>query len=231
MRNLNRSILSVILAFLIFAVPAWAGSVSAARSRVVQAQDYADKNQKDDALDKLKEAETFLDGLTDEEKAPIVKSIADLRQKLASTVDPEVSGKIERDVARFLTFAEGDADSNVNSAATELAQAVDALNTDDAKKNLNADARVKLQARVDALQAKLNGGKKSEEAARFAQRVESDLRAADENGGNDQRFARTRLDEAAKYLASDEAKQKLDDATMQRLRQSRQLGGEICRRD
>ena len=61
-----------------FAMPVSAGSVSAAKSRLMQAQDYADKGQKDDAQAKLSEAETFLDGLSDSEKAPIASDIAAL---------------------------------------------------------------------------------------------------------------------------------------------------------
>lgn len=202
-----------------FATTLFAGSVGAAKSRVMQAQDYADKGQKDDALDKLNEAEKFLDGLTDDEKAPVEKSITALREKLGgSTVDPEVSARIERNVGRYLTVAEGDADSSPQNASTELDQAVDALNNDDAKKNLNLDARRKLQARVDTLQAKLKGGKSSKDSQRFADRVERSIRAANENP-RDTRFARTRLDEATSLLSTDEAKEKLDAATMQRLQE------------
>ncbi len=55
--------------------------------------------------------------------------------------------------------------------------------------------------------------KGSKDAQRFANRVESSVRAANENP-RDTRFARTRLDEAAALLASDEAREKLDPATM-----------------
>jgi hypothetical protein len=220
MRSLYRFVQIAVVASLGFTMPAWAGSVSAAKSRVLQAQDYADKGQKDDAKDKLDEAEKFLDGLSDSEKAPIEKDIADLRAKIGATVDPEVSARIERNVGRFLSVAEGDADSSPQNASNELAQAVDALNADDAKKNLGSDAHQKLQARVDALQTKLKGSNMSEAAQRFADRIERNLRAANENSGNDTRFARTRLDEATSLLASDEAKQKLDAATIQRLQGS-----------
>ncbi|HEX4382973.1 MAG TPA: hypothetical protein VH083_08490 [Myxococcales bacterium] len=197
-----------------------AGSVSAAKSRVMQARDYADKNRKDDALDKLTEAEKFLDGLSEAEKAPIVKDIAELRTQLAGAVDPEVSGRLERNVGRLLNVAEDDADSSPRNASNELDLAIDALNTGDAKQNLNAAARGKLQARVDSLQAKLKGNNASAAAKQFTERIERNLRAASENAGNDPRFARTRLDEAATLLASDEAKQKLDAATISRLQGS-----------
>ncbi len=65
----------------VFSTSIFAGSVGAAKSRVMQAQDYVDKGQKDNAQDKLNEAEKFLDGLTDAEKAPIEKDIAALRAK------------------------------------------------------------------------------------------------------------------------------------------------------
>jgi hypothetical protein len=214
MRFLSRF---AVLAFLGLALPGWAGSVNAAKSRIMQARDYADRNQKDDALDKLNEAEKFLDGLSEAEKAPIVRDISDLRTKLAGAVDPEVSGRIERNVARLLNVAEGDAEPSPRNASDELDLAVDALNTDDAKKNLNPAARGKLQARVDVLRTKLKAGNANAAAKTFSDRVERDLRAASENAGNDPRFARTRLDEAASLLASGEAKQKLDAATIQRL--------------
>ena len=202
------------------ALPAWAGSVSAAKSRVMQARDYADKNRKDDALDKLTEAEKFLDGLSEAERGPIVRDIAELRKQLAGAVDPEVSGRLERNAARLLSVAEGDADSSPRNASNELDLAVAALNTDDAKQNLNPEARARLQARVDSLQAKLKGNNANADAKRFAERIERNLRAANENAGHDPRFARIRLDEATTLLASDEAKQKLDTSTLSRLQES-----------
>ncbi len=220
MRSLRLSVSVAVLAGVGFVAPLFAGSASAAKSRVVQAQDYVDKGQKDNAEAKLDEAEKFLDGLTDAEKGPIEKDITALRGKLGGTVDPEISGRIERNVGRLLNVAEGDADSNAKNAANELDLAVNALNADDAKKSLTAGARAKLQARVDALQAKIKGSGMSADAKRFAGRVEQSLRAANENGERDPRFARTRLDEAAAFLASDDARTKIDAATLARLQGS-----------
>jgi hypothetical protein len=202
----------MVLAFAI-ALPALAGSVGAAKSRLMQAQDYADKNRKDDAESKLTEAETFLDGLSEAEKAPIARQIAELRSKLAGAVDPEISGRLERNISRLLAAAEGD--DNPRNASDELDLAVAALNKDDAKQGLTPAARGKLQARVDVLRVKLRGDNTNAEAKRFSERIERSLRAANESSV--QRFARTRLDEAAALLASDEAKQKLDAATISRL--------------
>jgi hypothetical protein len=137
----------------------------------------------------------------------------------AWAVDPEVSGRIERNIDRLLQLAEGDADSPQN-ATDELSRAVDALNAEDAKTNLSADARQKLQARVDVLQTKLKAATQAADAKRFADRIERDVRAANENAKNDMRFTRTRLDEATTLLNSDEAAQKLDPATIERLQSS-----------
>ena len=226
----------MVLVCLGFSTSLFAGSVGAAKSRVMQAQDYVDKGQKDNAQDKLNEAEKFLDGLTDAEKAPIEKDIAALRAKIGGGAapalaagpgpaasgtgggDPEVAGRIERNITRYLTFGEGDAESSPSSASTSANQAADALNADDAKKNLSPETRQKLQARVDALQAKLKSGKGSKDARRFANRIESSVRAANESP-RDTRFARTRLDEATALLGSDEARDKLDPATMQSLQE------------
>lgn len=218
MRTTRRVVPIAVIVALGLAASAWAGSVSAAKSRVAQARELAEKNQKDDATDKLAEAEKFLDGLTDAEKGPIAKDIAAVREKLAGTVDPEVSGRIERNVGRLLTMAEGDVNANPHNAAEGVAHAVAALDADDAKKNLSPVARKALQARVDALQAKVKGGNATADAKRFADRVERNLRAASENADNDATFARTRLDEATALLASDEAKQTLDAATIGQLR-------------
>lgn len=253
-RHSRRALYFVFVATLGYATAAYAGSASAAKSRIMQAQDYADRGQKDDALAKLTEAEGFLDGLSDDEKAPIEKTITDMRAKLGassnssggnggggsassgaasnrasgasggaggsgaatSAMDPEVAGRVQRNIERYLSFAEGDADSSPHSAGTEVDQAADALNADDAQKNLTPEVRAKLQARIDALRAKLNAGNMSDEARRFTDRVQNNLRAANEND-NDSRFARARLDQATELLASDEAKQKLDAATIQKL--------------
>jgi hypothetical protein len=254
----------IIVALFGYGTAAFAGSVSAAKTRIMQAQDFADRGQKDDALAKLTEAEGFLDGLSDDEKAPVEKEIADLRAKLGgasaggsssstggtsastggsnnsssgssasssgsgssasgtgaagSAMDPEVAGRIQRNIERYLSFAEGDADSSPQSAGTEVDQAASALNADDAQKNLPPDVRAKLQARIDAVQAKLKSGSMSQDASRFTDRVQSNIRAANEND-NDSRFARARLDQAAELLASDEAKQKLDPAAIQNLQE------------
>jgi hypothetical protein len=198
------------LVFLI-ALPAFAGSVSAAKSRVLQARDYADKDRRDEALDKLTEAERFLDGLSEAERAPIARDIAELRTALAGAVDPEISGRLERNVSRLLSVAESD--DNPRNASDELGLAVAALDKAD---GLTPAARAGLQARVDALRPKLEGRNTNADSKRFSERIERSLRAANES--HDARFARTRLDEAATLLASDEAKQKLDGSTISRLR-------------
>lgn len=215
-----RLLFVMLVAVVSVAVPARAGNVGAVKSRLMFAQEDADKGHKDDALSKLDDAEKFLDGLSDAEKAPLLTQIEELREKLKSTVDPEISGRIERDIGRALSGGEDDVNDNPSKAAPKLEQALAMLSADDAKKNLNPDARKKLEARAAALAAKIKGNTASEDTRLFAEYVQKNLDAANDSAANDPDFARTRLNQVAELLASDEGRQKLDADTIQRLRGS-----------
>src|SRR5436305_328125 len=125
-----RLLFAVAVMALMTALPAMAGSVSAVKTRLMQAQEYIDHNRNDEAKDVLDQAEKFLDGLSDAERKPLEKQIADLRAKLPGPkpkpaenkaggggggtpagntpvpagVDPEEAARIERNITRFLTF-------------------------------------------------------------------------------------------------------------------------------
>lgn len=239
----RRALSAVIVLALLHGGTALAGSVSAVKTRLMQAQEYIDHNRNDDAKDVLDQAEKFLDGLSDAERKPLEKQIADLRAKLpgakpkpaesktasggpagnapvAPGIDPEESGRIERNITRYLTHGEEELSGNAGNAASYLAGARRALDDESAKTKLDPAVRKKLEARADELEKKMNAAAMGEESKRYADKVDSSLRAAADNIKNDPRFVQTRIDEVSGWLASDEAKQKLDAATMTRLQGS-----------
>ena len=298
-----------LVALLIALLPAlavFAGNAGAAKGRVTQAKSNLDDGRGDLADDALNAAEKFLDGLSDDEKAPILKDITELRTKITAakkaeeskrvegsinrtlnmaesesipdsgirilesavrtlqgddaktnldeatakklqaridalrakfgdpskpeepkkpdgsgtpqvTANSEEARRIESSIARYITFAEDE--SNPTAAASQLASAAQHLESDDARKNLDAATLKKLQARIDALRAKLDATIKSDQAKRFADEIERHIRVAEENIVPDPKFADTRLADAAGRLESDEAKKILDAATLKKLQE------------
>src|SRR3954469_5949528 len=84
----------------------FAGSVSAAKSRVSQAKSNLDDGRTDQAEDALNQADKFLDGLSDDEKAPIQKEIKELRTKLETVTKARESERVEKNVNRILDYAD-----------------------------------------------------------------------------------------------------------------------------
>jgi hypothetical protein len=128
------------------------GNAAAAKSRVTQAKSNLDDGRIDMADDALNQAEKFLDGLSDDEKAPIQKDIKELRGKLETTRKAQESERVERNVNRILDFA--DQESVPGNAQRMIESAIRSFEGDDGKKNLTDEARKRLQTRLDAMQKK-----------------------------------------------------------------------------
>jgi hypothetical protein len=236
MPNISGKLGVIVIVALLTCSPAWAQSASAAKSRVMQAQEYIDQGRTDDAKQKLDEAEKFLDGLPDDEKAPITKQIAALRDKLGAGkpagnaaspsgtptaaptggTDQGASDEAYRRVDRVLTMAEDDVTTNPDRAQNDIEQVTSTMDSDDVKKALTPAARAKLQARIEAMQAKVKSNGGSEAARRLTSRIESDLSSVNQMAGYDPRSASAQINHAKTLLASDDA-QNLDAATVKRL--------------
>src|SRR2546423_13933498 len=113
---------------------ALAGNAAAAKSRVSQAKSNLDDGRTDQAEDALNQADKFLDGLSDDEKAPIQKEIKELRTKLETVTKARESERVEKNVNRILDYA--DQESVPGSAQRMIESAMRSFEGDDAKKNL-----------------------------------------------------------------------------------------------
>jgi hypothetical protein len=210
----------------------FAGSVSAARSRLIQASEYIDSGRKDDAKDKIDEAEKFLDGLTDEEKAPLQKQIVELRAKLGmakpaagnaptprnappsgTAADSETAANIARNLDRSIKMAQEETNPGALAGMIESAQQV--LDADDAKKNLSADARKNYQTQIDALRTKIKAADNAEAARRLGSQIDRMISGARSATNID--AIRDSLGKAHGLLDSEDVKQKLGASTLQRL--------------
>jgi hypothetical protein len=69
-------------------------SLSAAKSRVMQARTQLETGRIDDVDPTLLAAERFLDGLPDDERAPLLAQITAIRAELANVIKPEDERKI-----------------------------------------------------------------------------------------------------------------------------------------
>ncbi len=94
MHILRTVVLTALIAVVFTPAVTKAGSVAAAKSRVTMAKEYQAADRTEDAEKSLQSAEKFLDGLSDEEKAPIVAEIKAVREKLAAAIKPEDARKI-----------------------------------------------------------------------------------------------------------------------------------------
>jgi hypothetical protein len=243
-----RTRILLITAIVALALPAafsFAGSVGAVTSRLMQASDYIDSGRMDDAKDKLDEAEKFLDGLTDNEKAPLLKQMANLRAKLGAPA-PAPTPAPANTPANTPAPAPAPAPTNTpapasadNEAAERISRNIDrnikmaqeetnpsalqgmientqqALDNDDAKTNLSPDARRNFQSQIDALKAKVAEGDKAEAANRLADQIHRMIDGASAVENPD--AIQDSLSHAHALLDSDDVKQKLDPSTFQKL--------------
>jgi hypothetical protein len=211
----------------------FAGSASAAKSRIMQASEYIDSGRNDDAKDKLDEAEKFLDGLDADEKAPIEKQIADLRAKLGAPKAAETNtpapdqtpapaaaadsdaANITRNLDRSIKMAQEETNPSALAGLIESTQQI--LDDDGTKKSLSAEVRKNYQAQIDALRAKVKAADDAEATRRLAQQIERMISGA--AGATNIDAINDSLGNAHGLLESEDVKQKLDASTLQQLTQ------------
>jgi len=171
---------------------AMGGSVSSARGRIIFAKDSLDSGRYDDAEQKLQDAEKQLEGVSDAEKAPLVAEIAAIRKEIAAKQGGEQAARVERQIKQIIDSAEEDIPNSVGRVAGELEQATNKLNSDDAKKYLDAATVKKLQERIAQVKAKAGGSQSNaafQNVADKIKRLEDDL-SADPFKGMNERQAR-----------------------------------------
>jgi len=89
-----------------------AQSASAAKSRVMMANEMLQSERFDDAETNLAQAEKFLDGLPEDEKAPVLKSIAEVRAKIEPAKKAIKARNLKNQIDRDLKQAEESASRN-----------------------------------------------------------------------------------------------------------------------
>ena len=103
----------------------------------------------DGVEEQLKKVETDLAGLTDAERAPVAAEVAAIRQQIGSTVNAEVSHRIELGIKQDLDFADRYIGTKeIEGLQERLAQAAEKLKSDEAKQGLDPAVAKRLEAQM-----------------------------------------------------------------------------------
>ena len=186
------------------------GNPSAAKSRVMGAKSLMESHRYDEVEDKLKEAEKFLQGATDAEKAPIVADIKAIRAELVPHMKAANDKVIRAAKEAFDQAKKFQADGMDTRVADKLQEAENLL------KDLPDADKAPLLAEIKAFRT-ARPAPKSEEARAIEDRILRDLRQAERDIDPSPRNAADELKAATRNLNSDEAKKALDAATIQTL--------------
>ena len=141
-----------IFAGLFLALPARAGDVESAKGKLEEAKRDLEGQSWGRVEEDLKAAEDFLDGVPEADKAPVAKELAAIRKQAAPQVRAWKAKAIVDSATRYISSAADEMQAIPERAVTDLKEATDRLNTDEAKANVDPDARKKLEGRIAGLQ-------------------------------------------------------------------------------
>jgi hypothetical protein len=192
--------------------PAAASSAnpSMARNRVTQAEMSLGRTSPQEIEGRLKEAEKFLEGATDAEKAPIVAKINEIRAKLATQIN-EANAKTVATAMSLLTKAKSFQNEGRDDRVEPTLKEAETL-----LKDVPEAQKTPVLADIKAFRDKLPPPQ-SAEAKAMEERIARDINQAEGEIVAHPNIAVDSLKQAARRLASDEAKQALDAATVQKL--------------
>ncbi len=152
------ALLAIAVAILAMLTPqAMAQSASAARSRVMSANNMLEAGRFDDVEPSLQEAEKFLQGLPDAEKAPVVKEIADLRAKVEPARKAAKAKVLKTRIERDIRQAEDDAANNPEGAASSLKSVATRLDSSEVTSSMDPADIASLKSRLADAQKKAGG--------------------------------------------------------------------------
>lgn len=184
--------------------------IPAARSRVMFARTSLEREQYDEAEEKLQQAEKYLEGGSPAETAPLTEEIKAIRAEIASAVSAQYAKTIGF-AREKLEKAKGLRQQGMEPfVANMLEDAVDLL------KDVPDVAKAEVMAEIEAFRG---AGPKpmSDEARNIHDRIVGHIRNAEEILERDPRNAEQDLKIAADRLADAKAQGKLDGDTLQAL--------------
>jgi hypothetical protein len=225
--------------------PAASADVEKARRELRFAKSTADEKRWDQLEPRLQAVEAALAGVPDPDKAPIAAEVAALREKMLQGIREEKAGPLEREIKRNLSAAADDLNRGYDESP-QIPKTIARLESAEAKEVLSAQMIAAFQAEIAALQARSKKAAppppnsattpaatpkpatspaapapppvENEKAKLIENDIARTLRfAADELGRNPQQGG-SGLARAAARLDSDEARENLPPATMERLR-------------
>jgi hypothetical protein len=144
--------------------------------------------------------------------------VAELHSKADAVERQEKVKRIESDLTRALQNAAEELSRSRSSSSDYLERANSRLDSDDARQYLSAEAIQRFKGQVAELQTKLEAGDRQEKVRRIEEYIERQLSNAQDNLGNDSKFAGDMLRRASEQLDADDAKQLLASESVKRFR-------------
>ena len=124
------------------------GDIEKARREIRYAKSAADDRRWDLLETRIRGIEAALEGVGDDERAPVLAELAPLREQMAKALREEQATRIEREIKRNLSNAEEGSESQLEKASHRLA-------APDAQECLAPEVIQRLQAEIGAIATKL----------------------------------------------------------------------------
>lgn len=177
----NSAILFVLVSWLLALGPlARAGDIDSAKRKLETAKSDLSSRSWDAASKDVKDAEEFLDGLPESDRAPIQKELDSIKKQVDAGLGEYQSKEIPRKATSDLDSAADEINSNPDSALGNAQRTIDLLGGADAKKYVDPAQLKKLQDRAVSLQKMAAGkvaGNKIAMAAPWLKRLDDAMAA------------------------------------------------------
>jgi hypothetical protein len=144
--------IAVLLGMLLLVSAARAGDIETARQNLERAKEDL-KNQNFNSLeDDLKNVEEYLDGVPDAERKPVEAELQALKKQAEPKLKAFKAEYLTKQINRDVDSAARDAKDSPQSAMTTLKAVSERLDSEDARKYLDADVLNKTKSRVAGIQ-------------------------------------------------------------------------------
>lgn len=168
--------------------PAITANVNSAKSRVMSARNAIESRRFENVEFTLEEAEKYLAGLSEAERAPVLRDIAEVRGLLAEAEKAEEVRKYEERLNRYIRSADGNVEPHPTNSADQIRMTKELLASEDVKRVLGPAKIGEFRTRLAEVEKKLAAALKADALDRaqdFARQLEEAL-AGDPLEGKDE---------------------------------------------